>query len=589
MKHCLRKIIALTLSVFIIASGTVLAATEATYNSEAATRILVTGSAAAGTPVGIQATTADGEIAHIGVAVCDDNGTYAYKFTTDVRADALTLRVSQDGRSAATTTITQKSGDLYTVKLDITDGAGDAFHLGADTKCTVRATVENKYGGEEEYLLIAALYDANGQMLDVTAKKGKFDFAASGEVEIISDEILPQECTSVKAFIWQNGTLKPLATSVERKAAESFAADKFVKKDGTLNSGYSGDITVAYLGGSITEGTGATNSATDSYASLTTEGIKKMYPNANVTAVNAGIGGTGSNSGYMRLESDVLDYNPDIVFLEYAVNDAPHPEYTVYYEGIIRRLLRMEQQPVIIALYSAVDHPGSPATTDRYTDKVEGYERNWQGTAMAEEKKVAQYYGIGDIDFDTEMKRIYDTGVQVLPTYFTDNVHYNNAGHKLYADFILDTVKANPSAYFKKVNTEKTPLLGTGGFDRPEMIMTDDARITYQGAWTTSNSGDKVAPAEGGSITFKFTGTSFALSGDLVSGSRSGASYSVDGGKYVGNVVSAQNGAYGESVTRKTNFFRLTDLADCEHTVTITADAFAAESGRFRFGFIVVD
>ncbi len=588
MKHYLKKIIALSLSTLIISSSAAFAAPEASYNSKAPNNILVTGTAAIGSPVGITATVGS-ELEHIGIAVCDEYGNYSYKFATDANPNELSLSVSQDGNSAAATSITQKNGDVYTIKLDIADKSGDIYHLGVDTKCTVRATVENTYGGEDSYSLIAAMYDEDGVLINAVKKDGNMKYAKDGEIEIISNEILPADCASIKAFMWDStGKLTPLAASVERAKAESFAADKLITADGQINSAYSGDINVAYLGGSITEGTGA-SPKTNSFASLTTAGIKEMYPNATINENNQGIGGTGSNSGYMRLETDILAHNPDIVFLEYAVNDAPNHHYTVYYEGIIRRLLRLEKQPVIIALYSAIDHPGSPATEIRYTDSCAVGSRNWQKSAKVEETKVAQHYGIGEIDFDAEMERIYGTGVQVLPKYFTDNVHYNNEGHALCAEFILDTIKANPAGYFKKVNTEKEPLLGTGGFDEPKMIMPDDARITYNGAWTTSSSGDKVAPADGGSITFKFKGTAFALSGDVRSGGKGGASYSVDGGKYVGNVVSAQNGAFGETVTGKTNFFRLTDLPDCEHTVTITAEPYADAEGRFRFGFIAVD
>lgn len=602
MKNYLKKIISLSLSVLIIASGAASAAPEASYNIKAPNNILVTGSAAIGSPVGIKAMS-NGELEHIGMAVCDEYGKYSYKFATEASAESLILSVSQNGNSAETTAIAQKIGDLYIVELDIVDGAGDKYHFGADNKCTVRATVVNNYGGGDSYSLIAAMYDENGTLIGTVIKDGNMKYAKNGEIEIISNDIVPGDCAAIKAFMWDNtGNITPLATSVERVKSESFAADKLITEDGKINAAYSGDIKVSYLGGSITEGTGA-NPRTNSFVSLTTNGIKEMYPNAKVTEINAGIGGTGSNSGYMRLETDVLDYNPDIVFLEYAVNDATNHEFTVYYEGIIRRLLRMEKQPVIIALYSAIDHPGTVNagtanekvyTTIRYEEVCkdssgQNIGRPWLISAKSEESKVAEHYGIGEIDFDAEMERIYETGVQVLPEYFIDNVHYNNDGHKLCADFILDTIRKNPSGYFKKINTEKAPLLGTGGFDKPEMIMANDARITYEGEWTTSSSGDMVAPAEGGSITFKFKGTSFGISGDLRTGGRGGAAYSIDGGKYVGNVISAQNGAYGETVTRKTNFFRLTDLVDCEHTVTITAAPFSEEEGRFRFGFIVTD
>ena len=72
-------------------------------------------------------------------------------------------------------------------------------------------------------------------------------------------------------------------------------------------------VTVAYFGGSITEGT--------SWRPLVTEWMNARYPKSVITEINAGIGGTGSNLGVYRLEHDVLRYNPDLVFIEFSCND----------------------------------------------------------------------------------------------------------------------------------------------------------------------------------------------------------------------------------------------------------------------------
>ncbi|MBR4259400.1 MAG: SGNH/GDSL hydrolase family protein, partial [Kiritimatiellae bacterium] len=52
-------------------------------------------------------------------------------------------------------------------------------------------------------------------------------------------------------------------------------------------------VTVAYLGGSITEMSGWRN--------MTTDWLRKTYPAAEVEEVHAAIGGTGSGLGVFRL------------------------------------------------------------------------------------------------------------------------------------------------------------------------------------------------------------------------------------------------------------------------------------------------
>ena len=97
------------------------------------------------------------------------------------------------------------------------------------------------------------------------------------------------------------------------------------------------DITVAYIGGSITEGYNA--GTTEFYAKTCTDLLQGYFPDITVTGVNAGISGTPSLLGNLRLERDVLSADPDIVFVEFAVNDGQEADYKNAYESLVRTLL----------------------------------------------------------------------------------------------------------------------------------------------------------------------------------------------------------------------------------------------------------
>ncbi|QHI70775.1 SGNH/GDSL hydrolase family protein [Tichowtungia aerotolerans] len=100
-------------------------------------------------------------------------------------------------------------------------------------------------------------------------------------------------------------------------------------------------VTVVYLGGSITRGATAWplsgtdaqgkpfdftsyDREKDSWRTLTFEWLRHRYEQTpgQFRQVNAAIGGTPSLLGAYRLEQDVLSKNPDLVFVEFAVNDA---------------------------------------------------------------------------------------------------------------------------------------------------------------------------------------------------------------------------------------------------------------------------
>lgn len=96
-------------------------------------------------------------------------------------------------------------------------------------------------------------------------------------------------------------------------------------------------ITVGFLGGSITQGSLSSTPET-CYAALVAKWWKEQY--GNVTYINAGIGGTPSQFGAARVQDDLLRYNPDMVFVEFSVNDENNDHYQETYEGLVRQILR---------------------------------------------------------------------------------------------------------------------------------------------------------------------------------------------------------------------------------------------------------
>ena len=81
------------------------------------------------------------------------------------------------------------------------------------------------------------------------------------------------------------------------------------------------ELTLSFIGGSITEG--YTVNAAKCYAANTYVWFMKQYGTngEKVHYVNAGLSGTPSILGSFRLERDVLANDPDVLFIEFAVND----------------------------------------------------------------------------------------------------------------------------------------------------------------------------------------------------------------------------------------------------------------------------
>jgi lysophospholipase L1-like esterase len=57
------------------------------------------------------------------------------------------------------------------------------------------------------------------------------------------------------------------------------------------------------------------------YPHLVLEALKAGYPFAVVNAINTSIGGENSEQGARRFQHEVLTHRPDVLFIDYALND----------------------------------------------------------------------------------------------------------------------------------------------------------------------------------------------------------------------------------------------------------------------------
>ena len=121
-------------------------------------------------------------------------------------------------------------------------------------------------------------------------------------------------------------------------------------------------VTLATIGGSITEGAGA-SVYQECWASRFHVRFRKAYGaenGSNVCLVNAGVGGTASPFGYMRYQREIVnrvpaedsDGLPDIVVIEFSVNDWQEPTGHRCFESMVKEILDAPNEPVVILLFA---------------------------------------------------------------------------------------------------------------------------------------------------------------------------------------------------------------------------------------------
>lgn len=122
-----------------------------------------------------------------------------------------------------------------------------------------------------------------------------------------------------------------------------------------LNKAKSGqEATVAFIGGSITQGAGAVPLQENCYARQTVDALRRRY-GENIRYIKAGVGGTPSETGLMRYDRDITRDGtvlPDLVVVEFAVNDLGDETEGVFYESLIRHILNQPGHPAVIMLFA---------------------------------------------------------------------------------------------------------------------------------------------------------------------------------------------------------------------------------------------
>ena len=189
------------------------------------------------------------------------------------------------------------------------------------------------------------------------------------------------------------------------------------------------EVTIAYLGGSITEGALAQPQAVKCYAYLSAQLFaEKFMPDARqLRYVNAGISGTPSVLGITRLEQDVLSKAPDIVFVEFAVNDNNQIPYRGIYESMVRKLLMSETKPAVILIFTFMEN---------------GY------SCQPHMQQVGKQYDLGMISVKDAVQPQITLGNITWRDYSSDYTHPNTAGHAFIADAIgyyFDQAAATPA------------------------------------------------------------------------------------------------------------------------------------------------
>lgn len=267
-------------------------------------------------------------------------------------------------------------------------------------------------------------------------------------------------------------------------------------------------LTIGFIGGSITQGN-------QCYRRQTARYIQSMFPQAAMKGINAGVSGTGTDLGACRLYDQLMQYHPDLVFVEFAVNGA----WPGGMEGIIRQIRRESPQTDICLIYTINRGEAKIYAAGQVPENIQGLEQ------------LAVHYALPSIHMGREVTLLEQEGKLVWKSaedvpgkivYSRDGLHPIIAGGNLYAAAIARGMRKIQAANSVQPSALPAPLLAdnwedAGMYDPLQIATfsdgfkktaTDQLPLKQFHSWFPYV---MTAEQPGAAFTFHFTGTMFGI------------------------------------------------------------------------------
>ena len=182
------------------------------------------------------------------------------------------------------------------------------------------------------------------------------------------------------------------------------------------------DATIVCFGDSITAGYAVRRG----FPSFLLESLRQRFPDSKIEMINSGISGDTSQDGLSRLDWAVLSYEPDLVTINFGINDCvlglSLEEFEMNLVEMVRRI-RAGQDSEILLLSS------QPLESPPYDQRVLDYYQTVE--------RVAKEMNVGFVDvYGAWMKRVR-AGTPLSSLILPGLDHPNEAGYRIIAEELM--------------------------------------------------------------------------------------------------------------------------------------------------------
>jgi acyl-CoA thioesterase-1 len=204
---------------------------------------------------------------------------------------------------------------------------------------------------------------------------------------------------------------------------------QMIKPTRTINKLISGTpFTIVALGDSLTQGWMVSNG----YIDFLKQMLRVKFPESRFKLINSGIPGDTADSGLYRLMGDVLYYNPDCVFIQYALNDA--------FSGFTEQQFKKNIKSIIEKINESADTDIILITSDYIGDNDDNrsVERYYQQLTV-----LGEDYSIPVALVHEYWKKKIADGIPFESLVQYDGVHPTEAGYRLMAEAVMKIFEIN--------------------------------------------------------------------------------------------------------------------------------------------------
>ncbi len=184
-------------------------------------------------------------------------------------------------------------------------------------------------------------------------------------------------------------------------------------------------LTVGFMGGSVTQGYAQLEIHREAaYPELVTNALREQgYDAECVLCAEAGM---GTMQGNLLADAYILEHKPDLVFLEFAINETTLKPSVIAFESLLRKLLTAPEPPVVCLLML----------------------RSMQGYSCESFMiPIAEHYKLPHISLNRALAPAMERGALTWADYGDEESHPNADGHRLLAEmvlYLLDAAKQAP-------------------------------------------------------------------------------------------------------------------------------------------------